>query len=283
MRLELVSIPTATHPLDGLWYEPEGGATAGAVLLMHGNCSNFYRGPSRFLPPRLVQAGFACLAFNRRGHDVVVVEHGRHPGGGAFQIIDEAIEDNRRAAEWIAKRGFANPVVIGHSNGGMLAIRHVAKRPQTPAMVLLSAHVGGREFVQRVSRGGILAKDRVDEITQRARELVAAGKPHELIVLPGWYWAITAESFLDILTNVPDGLELAPQIRCPTLYIRGDKEPRAGYPAEDFAARAPRCDVRIMPRCDHWYTDEESEVCDAVLGWLRETLASSRLPAAAAE
>ena len=29
---------------------------------------------------------------------------------------------------------------IGHSNGGMLAVKHVSDHPETPAMVLLSAH-----------------------------------------------------------------------------------------------------------------------------------------------
>jgi pimeloyl-ACP methyl ester carboxylesterase len=284
MRLELVSIETDAEPLAGLYYEPEGGATAGAALVMHGNCKNFYTGPSRFLPPRLVQAGFACLAYNRRGHDVVVTPHGRDPGGGAFQLIREAIDDNRRAADWLARRGFPAPVVVGHSNGGMLAIRHCAERPETPAMVLLSAHVGGRDFVERVSRGGLLARDRVDEIARRARELTAAGRGRELIVLPGWYWVISAESFVDILTNVPDGLAFAPQIRCPVLTIRGDKEPKEAYPAEEFAARAGgRCDVRILPNCDHFYTGVESHVCDVVTAWLAETLRLSDRRAVAAE
>ncbi|MDB5921803.1 MAG: hypothetical protein JWN13_739 [Betaproteobacteria bacterium] len=35
MPLELVSIPTKTRPLDGLFYEPDGGARAGGVLLFH--------------------------------------------------------------------------------------------------------------------------------------------------------------------------------------------------------------------------------------------------------
>jgi pimeloyl-ACP methyl ester carboxylesterase len=284
MHLELVSIEADTEPLSGLYYEPEGGATAGAALVMHGNCKNFYTGPSRFLPPRLVESGFACLAYNRRGHDVVVTPHGREPSGGAFQLIEQAIDDNRRAADWLARRGFPAPVVIGHSNGGMLAIRHCAERPETPAMVLLSAHVGGRDFVERVSRGGLLALDRVDEITQRARELVAAGRGRELIVLPGWYWVITAESFLDILTNVLDGLALAAQIRCPVLYIRGDKESKEAYPAEQFAARAGgRCDVRILPNCDHFYTGEEAQVCDVVTAWLAETLHLAAGRAVAAE
>src|SRR5579862_7085294 len=52
MRTELVSIPTDTLPLDGAFYEPEGGARAGGVLLFHGNTMNFYVGAPRFLPPR---------------------------------------------------------------------------------------------------------------------------------------------------------------------------------------------------------------------------------------
>jgi hypothetical protein len=67
MRTELVSIPTDTLPLDGAFYEPDGGATAGGVLLFHGNTMNFYVGAPRFLPPALTAFGLACLAFNRRG------------------------------------------------------------------------------------------------------------------------------------------------------------------------------------------------------------------------
>jgi hypothetical protein len=37
MRTELVTIRTDTLPLDGAFYEPAGGATAGGVLLFHGN------------------------------------------------------------------------------------------------------------------------------------------------------------------------------------------------------------------------------------------------------
>src|SRR3954447_17067403 len=65
MRTELVTIRTDTLPLDGAFYEPAGGATAGGVLLFHGNTMNFYVGAPRFLPPALTALGFACLAFNR--------------------------------------------------------------------------------------------------------------------------------------------------------------------------------------------------------------------------
>ncbi len=71
MRTELVTIETETTPLDGAFYLPDDGPVIGGVLLFHGNTMNFYVGAPRFLPPVLTALGFACLAFNRRGHDIL--------------------------------------------------------------------------------------------------------------------------------------------------------------------------------------------------------------------
>lgn len=273
MRSEMISIATDTHPLDGLFHQPEGGASAGAVLLMHGNCMNFYTGPPRFLPAMLTRLGYACLAYNRRGHDVVATLNSRQPVGGAFQLIREALADNRYAAEWLAARGFADLVVIGHSNGGMLAVPHCAEHTNTRALVLMSAHAGGRNLVAMGAKAGLFGAERNDEIAAHARELIAAGRGKELIVMPGWWYVVTAETFVDYLTVLPDVVALAPQVRCPTLYIRGDKEPAHMYPAEAFAARAGGpCEVEIVPDCDHFYTGREEAVAELIAGWLKRTV-----------
>jgi pimeloyl-ACP methyl ester carboxylesterase len=273
MRTALVTIPTDTTALDGAFYEPDGGAGAGAVLLFHGNTMNFYVGAPRFLPPALVQLGYACLAFNRRGHDIASTRNSRIAEGGAYQTAREGIEDNRLAAQWLAAQGFAHPVVIGHSNGGMLAVRHVADHPHTPALVLLSAHGGGKDIVQRGGRSGLMVGERVEEFAAEARTMIEAGRGRELMLMPGWWYAISAESFLDRLTETPDVLELAPQVKCPVLYIRGDKEPREQYPAEEFAKRAGGpCNVEIVPDCDHFYNGREDAVTRAVTSWLAKTL-----------
>src|SRR5262252_1796007 len=161
MRAELVSIPTDDVPLDGLYYEPEGARVRGAALLFHGNTMHFYTGAMRFLPPVLVEIGLACLAFNRRGHDVLSTRSSRAAEGGAFQTAAEGIEDNRLAARWLAARGCDSPAVIGHSNGGMLAVRHVADHPKTPALVLLSAHLGGKRLVPAASARGMFGGARI--------------------------------------------------------------------------------------------------------------------------
>jgi pimeloyl-ACP methyl ester carboxylesterase len=276
VKTTLVSIPTDTVALEGAWHEPEGPAV-GAVLLLHGNTMNFFTGAPRFLPPVLTRMGLGCLAFNRRGHDILGIRDSRAAEGAAFQTYAEAIDDNRIAAAWLAARGLPEPVVIGHSNGGTLAVQHVADHPRTPALVLLSAHCGGREMVPRASRAGLLAQERLHEITEQARQLISMGRGRELMLLPGWWYVTSAASFVDALENCPDLLQLAPRIGCPALYLRGDREPRELYPAEAFARRAAgRCDVEIVPDCDHFYAGREDAVSTIVCSWLANALKRPR-------
>jgi len=273
MRTELISIPTPTAPLAGLFYEPDGGATAGAAVYFHGNTMNFYVCAARFLPPVLTRLGFAFLAFNRRGHDILSTRNSRLAEGGAFQSNGEAIEDNRIAAEWLEQRGFPRPVVMGHSYGGMLGVRHVANHPETPALVLLSAGRGGPQQDQAGGTERLFAVDRFDELRTRAQDLVEAGRGKELMFMPGWWYVISAESFLDRIAHVPDTIALAPKIRCPVLAIRGDKEDVDRYPAEEFqrAAGGP-CQVEIVSDCDHFYNGREDAIAEIVSSWLTRTL-----------
>jgi len=272
VKSTLVSIPTDTVSLDGAWYEPKGAA-AGAVLLFHGNTMNFYQGAPRFLPPALARMGLACLAFNRRGHDILGIRDSRAAEGAAFQTYAQAIEDNRIAAAWLAARGHPDPVVIGHSNGGTLAVQHVADHPRTRALALLSAHCGGRSMVPLASKAGLLAQDRLDEFSRTARKMVAEGRGKDLFLLPGWWYVTSAASFVDALENCPDILELAARIRCPILYVRGDQEPRELYPAEAFAGRAAGpCSVEIVPECGHFYAGREDAVSTIVCSWLANAL-----------
>lgn len=273
MKTTLVSIPTDSVALDSAWHEPEDAPAAGAVLLMHGNTMNFYQGAPRFLPPALTRLGLACLAFNRRGHDILGIRDSRAAEGAAFQTYAEALADGRYAAEWLAGRGFSAPVVIGHSNGGLLAAHHAASHPHTPALVLLSAHCGGRDMVPLASQAGLLACERLDEISREARERLRAGRGRELMLLPGWWYVTSAASFIDALENCPDLFDAAPRIACPALYLRGDQEPRALYPAEEFARRAAgTCTVKIVPDCDHFYRGREDAVAELVAAWLVDTI-----------
>jgi pimeloyl-ACP methyl ester carboxylesterase len=272
MRTELISIETPTHPLDGAFHTPEGKPARGGVLLFHGNTMNFYIGALRWLPPVLTELGFACLAFNRRGHDILAVRNSRAAEGGAFQLTREGIEDNRLAAKWMADRSFPAPVIIGHSNGGMLGVAHTAAHPETPALVLLSAHRGTSGDLTLPAQKG-LAGDDYAATMARAKALIAEGRGKELITVPNWWYLLSAESYVDRFTTMPDTFELAPKIKCPVLYVRGSLEPKDPYPAEGYKERAGGpCEVAIIPGGDHFYNGVESAVCDVVSDWLRKTV-----------
>jgi pimeloyl-ACP methyl ester carboxylesterase len=155
----------------------------------------------------------------------------------------------------------------------MLAAEHVARHPETPALVLLSAHLGGTEMLARASALGLLAGDRLAELTRQAHDLVAAGRPDELMLLPGWFYVITAGSFVDLAENLPVLLDSATAITCPVLYVRGDREDPGLYPAERFAeVAAGPVDVRVLADCDHFYTGQEAAVGRLVAGWLNSVL-----------
>jgi pimeloyl-ACP methyl ester carboxylesterase len=274
--MELVEIPTSGTPLTGLVYEPEEGAARASALLMHGNGMNFYSGVLRFLPPALLERGIASLAYNRHGHDTVSCST-RDAEGNAYQTIAQAITDNDCAATFLESRDYVAPIVIGHSNGGMLAARHVVQHPETPALVLLSAHCGGAEMVRRASRFGLFAGEHLDEFISQAWELVAAGHGDRLMTMPGWYYVTTAASFVDALTNSPMLLDDAASIACPVLYIRGSQEDRDLYPAEAFAeAAGGDVDVRIIDDCDHFYARHEELISVIVADWLDNVLARPR-------
>lgn len=272
MRTELISITTPTHPLDGAYYTP-GGPSKGAAMYCHGNQMNFYVCAARFLAPHITSLGFEYLAFNRRGHDSVSTCDSRECVGGAFQTVAEGIEDNELAATYLADKGFKNPIVIGHSNGGVLASQHVANHPETRALILLSAHAGGNRMTNpRTTRNYSLAGD-TDELKNHAEALIAAGKPNQLMLIPAWWWVISARTYLDRLTNAPDLVENAKQIKCPVLFIRGDQEPIENYPAERFKENcAGPCEVAIIPHCDHFYVGAEAIVARTVTDWLCRTL-----------
>ena len=114
-----------------------------------------------------------------------------------------------------------------------------------------------------------MAGNRLDEIVAQARAMVASGQGRDLLLMPGWWYVISAESFLDRMASMPAIVDLAPSITCPVLFLRGDQESRESYPAEAFQARGGgACDVEIVRNCDHFYVGREDAVSAIVASWL---------------
>jgi pimeloyl-ACP methyl ester carboxylesterase len=109
MCLELVTVETADKiELDGAWYSsPDGGlCQAASILIIHGLGWNFYRGPSRWLPPLFAAAGYPCLALNMRDHDLKEVKD-----------FDLSGYDIAAGIAFLERHGPGEVVLLGHGYG----------------------------------------------------------------------------------------------------------------------------------------------------------------------
>jgi hypothetical protein len=106
MQIELITIATRDGiELDGAMYRPAAGSPrrAASVLMVHGLTWNFYRGPSRWLPPLLAAEGYPCLSLNMRDHDL--------PEPKDFAL---AHHDLRAGIDLLAGAGSADVVLLAH-------------------------------------------------------------------------------------------------------------------------------------------------------------------------
>jgi pimeloyl-ACP methyl ester carboxylesterase len=271
MHTELLTFEASDgFPLDGLMHTPEAGAGDRAALLVHGKTMNFYTCLGRFLPSPLTQLGWSCLAMNRRGHDLGGIRNGRASYGGAWERFADSQLDIAGGMAELRRRGFRRIVLIGHSFGGITSAAYAAGHPdEVAALVLCSAGRGGREYLLQVSRAGELARDRHAEVDAEAHRLVAQGCGDQMIALPGWWYAITAASWVDLSENVPVTAESAGRYPGPVLALRGSKEPRERYPAEEAAdACGVRAFLVVIPGADHFYNGTQPQLTRALCDWL---------------
>ncbi|MGH7153410.1 MAG: alpha/beta hydrolase [Acetobacteraceae bacterium] len=109
MCLKLVTFKASDNvELDGAWYpsvaqEPR---RAVSILIVHGLGWNFYRGPSRWLPPLFVASGYDCLALNMRDHDRKETEN-----------FDLSGRDIAAGITFLEHNGANEVVLLGHGYG----------------------------------------------------------------------------------------------------------------------------------------------------------------------
>jgi pimeloyl-ACP methyl ester carboxylesterase len=182
MQNELVTVTTADGvELDGALYRPvtPGTSRASSILMVHGLTWNFYRGPSRWLPPLLAAAGYPCLSLNMRDHDLAEPKE--------FEL---AHHDLNGGVEYLAAQNGGEIVLLAHgfacnkvaryaaaSNDGIprrtiLTTLGAAKayRPEIWAAALSAAAAmrGDTLIVQGAIDTLIEARARADELTQAA-------------------------------------------------------------------------------------------------------------------
>ena len=137
-----------THTADGLvlrgrrWSRPGGGETRGTLAIAHGLGEHV--GCYRHIVESLgASAPLEAVGFDFRGH-------GRSPGRrGVVRSYEDLTLDLRACLAFIEREQPGKPIVLlGHSNGGLVALKMLLEHPNSAVRALLLSNPMLRVAVQ---------------------------------------------------------------------------------------------------------------------------------------
>jgi len=137
------------------------------------------------------------------------------------------------------------PILIGHSDGGTIALLFAAAFPERPrAIITEAAHV----FIEEVTLSGIRAAKELYETTDLRRRLALYHGPNTDAVFRGWCDTWLREDFRhwNIIAELP-------RITCPALILQGGDD-EYGTPAQIetiAAAVSGPVETVLLPDCAH--------------------------------
>lgn len=274
----LVRVVTdAGQPIDAMLTGAPVGEAVAAVVHLHGKGGNFYTGPGRFIPDGSRAEPIAHLSVNMHCHDLGYTRYDVPSpdfstadipvGGGFWENIAKGHEDVGATVDYLRSLGYRRIFLSGHSSGGYYAVDYAARDADVAGVVLLSPLTTNRTVLPRWFPG----PGELDEALAQARDLVAAGRGHQLLPLSSWYYAISAASLIERAADSPDQWEKSlAALPCPVLMIWGEKESRHEL-WTDIAHRARKPDLRwrSLPDCEHHFIGHEDTVTRDVTAFVR--------------
>lgn len=267
---EVVTLRTGDGwDLDGLLYPASEPAGADTVLLhLHGKGATMLDIHARWLPDRL--PGVAHFALNMRCHALAYnTDREDVPvAGGMYESLADGAADIAAAVKFLRAEGFGKIIMSGHSSGGYYAGVYTPPGADIVGRILLSPLTDNKVALGWWYPGA----GELDAVLARARDLVDAGRPDELIPIDQWYWAISARSLLE-RADQPGSefwLERVNAQSSPVLMGWGGTESRDGLWTEIFGnLEMPKYGAR-QPDSDHWYHGHEDRVTELVRKFVSE-------------
>lgn len=235
---------------------PARRADAAPIVFLHEGLGSIalWRDWPRQLCERTGRAG---LVFSRQGYggsepvpDVrgpSRIHHGRRTG----RLLPDYM--HREAWEMLPalldRLGISSPVLLGHSDGGSIALLHASRFPVT-ACVVMAPHV----LVEPVSTDAI-TRARQAYVAEGLRERLA--RFHDNVDNAFWQWndVWLSEGFRSF-----DIREDCRRITAPLLAIQGEDDPYGTLAQiDEIAARAPQTRLLKLPACGHSPHRDQSE------------------------
>jgi pimeloyl-ACP methyl ester carboxylesterase len=247
--------------LEYEWHGPAPDAAATLVFLHEGlGCVSTWRD----FPARLSTAtGLGALVYSRAGY-----------GGSDPVPLPRPLRFMHEEAlvlpQVLAATGVREPILVGHSDGGSIALIHAGGVPATnvQALILEAPHV----FVEDVSVRSIAraAESYAQGDLRRALE-----RHHgDNVDVAFWGWN---RAWLDPGFRSWSIEEYLPRVQCPTLVIQGEDDEYGTLAQLDAIEASSRGPVRrrVFPACGHSpHRAEPDATLAAMADFLREVRAA---------
>jgi pimeloyl-ACP methyl ester carboxylesterase len=171
----------------------------------------------------------------------------------------------------LAQQGIAAPVLVGHSDGGTIALLYASRHP-VAACIVLAPHV----MVEALSVQAIAeTRDTYTDSSSGLRQRLA--RHHADVDCAFWQWN---DVWLSQAFRTFDIREDCRRISAPLLAIQGEGDPYGSMAQiDDIAACAPQAQLLKLPNCGHVPHREQSEaVQTAIQAFLQQTCAPCDAP-----
>jgi pimeloyl-ACP methyl ester carboxylesterase len=233
-------------------FGPENGP--GVVLLHHGLGSIK---AWREQIPALVDAGYHVIAYDRWGYG----------GSDARPGLDlpTFATDVRDLNKLLEQLGVHQTALVGHSDGGTIALYFAAEYPdQVTSLVSVAAHI----YVEPKMEPGILGVKHAFESDEHFRTGLryAHGIKYES-VFHNWF-----NGWHRIESLNWDMRPILSQLRCPVLVVQGEEDEHATpQHARDIANAIPRAELWLTPDAGHMLPQEAAKLFNPrLLQFLRQ-------------
>ncbi len=208
-------------------------------------------------PQRLAErTGCGVLVYSRYGH------------GNSDRLLEKRPvsfmhhEGQVVLPELLKALNIKRPILLGHSDGGSIALIYAGRFPESPhALILEAPHV----FVEDLSVASIAAA-KVSFQTTDFREKLA--KYHAHVDETFWGWN---DIWLDPAFRSWNIEEYLDSIRCPVLCIQGEQD-EYGTPAQvqTIRSRVPGTELVMLADCKHSpHRDQREQTLDAVARFVK--------------
>lgn len=220
-------MPYLSVPDANLYYEERGSSNGRPLLLLH---AALQTADSMEPLGRILEEGFRIVVPDQRGH-------GRSSAPAGPLSLTRLADD---AAGLLQHLNLQQPVVIGYSLGGMVAVE-LARRGLASGLAALAVRIRPVEGATEAFAPEAIAR----------RSPIWAGQlqaKHR-----GLDWRQLAVELGRLLESWPGfGPDDLAQIRCPALVVQGDRDEMVPLEqARQLAASIPGAALQVVPRAGH--------------------------------